>query len=68
LVVNLLASIFIPAKSFAYLSAVSSTVEVHAGASSADITLSLFAYPFPEISWYHNGVPLDLSTKKYEMM
>lgn len=53
-------------KTFVYLENRGKTVDVTAGASEVVLRIKIRSYPQPVLRWYHNGVAVNTSLKKYE--
>ncbi|ELU15561.1 hypothetical protein CAPTEDRAFT_220181, partial [Capitella teleta] len=54
-------------QSFAYLTPVFSNVDVSLGSDSADLSVSIYAYPQPNVTWFKDDVPLDPTNRRFDV-
>lgn len=54
-------------KTFAYLTPVAADVEVSLGEKQADLSVTINAYPYPNITWFKDDTPIDPNDRHFEM-
>ena len=54
-------------KTFVYLTPMTSPMEVPLGVKEATLSVAVYAYPMPQLTWFKKNLPIDTEDRHYDV-